>query len=60
MVGDTFEQFQTLEGSSATGALVGNHSTDSAIKNLGRCAVMERTGLFGVDNMALVEEVVVA
>jgi hypothetical protein len=58
--GDTLKQFEALERSSAPCALVRGHATDSAVENLGRRAVVERARLFGVHNMAFVEEVVVS
>lgn len=38
---------------------MGNHSTDSLEENLGGSAVVERAGFFGINDMALVEEVMV-
>lgn len=58
--GDTLIQLQTLKSSCATGSLVGSHSTDGSEEDFGRGAVMEGARLFRVDNMALVEEVVIA
>ena len=40
--------------------LVGNHTTDGLVEDSGRSTVMERTGLLGVDQMPLVEELVVS
>lgn len=39
---------------------MGYHAADGTEKNFGRGAVVEGTGLLGVDNVALVEEIVVA
>ena len=39
---------------------MGNHSTNGPVEDLGRSAVVEGTRLFGVDDVALVQEVVVA
>lgn len=36
------------------------HTPDSLVKDTGRSSVVERTGLLGVNDMPLVEEVVVA
>ena len=36
------------------------HASDGTEEDLGRSAVMERAGLFGVDDMAFVKEVVIA
>ena len=57
---DTLEELEALESSGTTSGLVGNHSTDGAVEDFGGSAVMEGTRLLGVDNVALVEEVVVA
>jgi hypothetical protein len=57
---DTLEDLETLKSSSATGSLVGSHAADGTVEDLGRSAVMEGAGLFRVDDMAFVEEVVVA
>jgi hypothetical protein len=57
---DTLEELEAFESSRTTGGLVRNHTTDRAVENLGGCAVMERARLFGVDNVTLVKEIVVA
>lgn len=57
---NTLEELEALKSGSATGALVGNHATDSTVENLGGSTVVEGTGLFGVDDVAFVEEVVVS
>ena len=54
-----FEKFEAFEGSGTPGCLVWNHTPDGPVKNLGRCAVMEGTRLFGINNMAFVKEIVV-
>jgi hypothetical protein len=36
------------------------HASDGTEEDLGRSAVMERAGFFGVDDMAFVKEVVIA
>ena len=38
---------------------MGDHATDGPVEDLGRSAVVEGARLFGVHNVALVEEVVV-
>ena len=38
---------------------MGQHATDGLEQDPGRCAVMEGPRLFGVDDVALVQEVVV-
>ncbi len=38
---------------------MGDHTADGPVEDLGRCAVVEGTGLFGVDDVAFVKEVVV-
>ncbi len=57
--GDTFEELEPFEGSCTTGALMRGHATDGPVENLRRSAVMERARLFGVDDVAFVEEIVV-
>lgn len=57
--GDTLEELEAFKSSRTTGSLVGNHSADSPVENLGGGAVMEGARLFGVDDVTLVEEVVV-
>jgi len=54
-----FEKFEAFEGCGTPGCLVWDHTPDGPVKNLGRCAVMEGTRLFGINNMAFVKEVVV-
>ena len=39
---------------------MGNHATDGPVEDLGRSAVVEGTGRFGVHNVTFMEEVVVA
>ena len=58
--GHALEELQALEGGGAAGGLVGDHAADGAVEDLGRRAEVEGAGLFGVHNVALVEEVVVA
>jgi hypothetical protein len=38
---------------------VRSHAADGAVEDLGRSAVVERAGLFRVDDVTFVEEVVV-
>lgn len=57
---NALKKLQTLERGSTPGSFVGYHATDGAEKDFGRSPVVERAGLLGVDNVALVEEVVVA
>ena len=38
---------------------MGDHAADGPIEDLGGCTMVEGAGLFGVDNVALVQEVVV-
>lgn len=52
--GNTLKELETLKGSSTPSTLVRRHSTDSPVKDLRWCAVMERARLFGVDNVAFV------
>jgi hypothetical protein len=56
---DTLEKLEAVKSSNTSGALVRRHASDSPIKDLGRCTMMERTRLFGIDDMPLVKEVVV-
>ena len=57
---NTLKQLEALKSSRTAGSLVGDHSADGPVENLGGCAVMERTRLFRVDNVTFVEEVVVS
>ena len=57
---NTLEELQTLQRGSTPGGFVGHHAADGAEKNFGRSAVVEGAGLLRVNDMALVEEVVVA
>ena len=56
---DALKELETLQSGSAASGLVGDHTANGPVENLGRCAVVEGTGLFGVDNVTFVEEVVV-
>jgi hypothetical protein len=47
-------------GTSSETHLVGNHSTDSLVEDPRGSTVMEGTGLLGVDQMPLVQELVVS
>ena len=58
--GDALKELEALKSSRAAGSLVGNHSTNGPVEDLGGSAVVEGTRLFGVDDVALVQEVVVA
>lgn len=57
--GDTLEELETFKSSRATGSLVGDHTADGPVENLGGCAVVEGAGLFGVDDVTFMEEIVV-
>ena len=57
--GDTLEELEAFESSSTTGSLVGDHSADCPVEDLGGGTVMEGARLFRVDDVTLVEEVVV-
>ena len=39
---------------------MGNHTSDGLVEDTGRRSVMEGTGLFRVDQMSLVQELVVS
>ena len=56
---NALKQLEALKSCRAASSLVGDHTADGPVENLGRCAVVEGAGLFGVDDMTLVEEVVV-
>lgn len=58
--GHTLEELQTLERGSTPRSFVGYHSADGAKEDFGGSAMVERAGLLGIDNVALVEKVVVA
>lgn len=53
--GDTLVEGETAESGGTTSRLVGDHSADSLEEDAGRSAVVEGTGLLGVDNVTLVE-----
>ena len=57
---NALEELQAFNGSSTACCLVRNHSADSFEEDLRGCAEVERARFLWVDNMALVEEVVVA
>jgi hypothetical protein len=57
--GDTLEELETLKSRRAARSLVRSHAADGAVEDLGRSAVVEWAGLFRVDDVTFVEEVVV-
>ena len=57
--GHALEELETLKSCRAASSLVGDHTADGPVENLGRCAVVEGAGLFRVDDVAFVKEVVV-
>ena len=57
--GNTLKELETLQSSSTASSLVGDHTANGPVENLGRSAVVEGAGLFRVDNVAFVQEVVV-
>ena len=57
---NTLKKLQAFKSRRATSGLVRYHAADGPEENLGRRAVMERTRFFGVNNVALMQEVVVA
>ena len=57
---NTLEKLEALKSSSTASCLVRDHSADRPVENLGGRAVVEGARLFGVHDMALVKEVVVA
>lgn len=56
---NTLEELETLYRGCATSSLVGQHATHGLEEDAGWRTVMERPRLFGVDDVALVQEVVV-
>jgi hypothetical protein len=58
--GDALEELDPLDGSLASGELVREHASDRAEEDLAGSALVEGTALVGLDQMALVEEVLVA
>jgi hypothetical protein len=58
--GNALEGLETLKSGCAAGSLVWGHAADGSVKDLRRGAVVERARLLRVDDMALVQEVVVA
>jgi len=57
--GNTLKEFKAFNCGSATGGLVGQHPADGLEENARWRAVMEGSRLLGVDNVALVQEVMV-
>ena len=57
---DPLEELEALKSCRPACSLVGNHTADGPVKNLGRCAMMKGARLLGVHNVTLVKEVVVA
>ena len=57
--GHALEELETLKSCRAASSLVGDHAADGPVEDLGGCTMVEGAGLFGVDNVALVQEVVV-
>jgi len=57
---DALKELQALKCSSTARSLVRSHTADGTEQNFGRSTVMEWARFLGVDDMALVEEVVVA
>ena len=56
---NTLKELKALKSCRTAGSLVGNHAADGPVEDLGRCAMVERAGLFRVDDVAFVKEVVV-
>jgi len=56
---DTLEELQAFEGGSTPGTLMRGHTPDRSIENLGGGTMMEGSRLFGVYNVALVQEIVI-
>ena len=57
---DTLEELEAFEGGGTAGGLVRDHTTDRSVKDLRGRAVMERAGLFGIDNVSLMEEIMIS
>lgn len=51
--GNALEESEAGQGGGTTGSLVGDHSADSLVEDPRRSAVVEGTGLLGVDQVAL-------
>lgn len=58
--GNTLKELEAFKSSRTAGCLVRNHTADGAVEDLGGGTVMEGARLFRVDDMAFMEEVVVA
>ena len=56
---NTLKELEAFQSGSAASSLVGDHTADGPVENLGWCAVVEGAGLFGIDDMAFVQEVMV-
>ena len=57
---NTLKELEAFKSCRTAGSLVGNHTADRPVEDLGGRAVVEWAGLFGVDDVAFVEEVVVS
>lgn len=56
---NTLKELEAVKSCRTASRLVGDHTADGPVENLGGSAVVEGTRLFGVHNMTLVKEVVV-
>jgi len=57
---NTLEELETLKGSGTTGGLVRDHTADRSVEYLRGGTVMEGAGLFRVDNVPFMEEIMVS
>jgi len=56
---DTFKEFEAFKGCCTSSSLVGSHAANGSVEDLGWCAVVEGPGLFGVDDMPFMKEIMV-
>lgn len=56
---NALEKLEAFQSCRAASSLVGDHAADGPVEDLGGCTMVEGAGLFGVDDVALVQEVVV-
>jgi hypothetical protein len=57
---DTLEELEPLKGCSTAGGLMRDHSSDRPVEDFRGRAMMEGAGLFRVDNVPFMEEIMVS